>query len=650
MKRRYYLFVFIALLLGGGYVFTPSDQRPAFLNRLEHLAYDLRLQWASTAAAIDQQVVVVDIDQMSQQRKGRWPWSRAVTAQLIDTLRNDYQVSSVGLDLYFPAEANCSVEADTVLSTTLQQQRDSIVMAVKLQTQPQFHWVERHDALGTGVRLLHQNAAVDKLSVPVALDFSGNLKKFLVQQPVIGHISPIVDASDSKVRRLAALYRIQTQHFDTLSLAMWRQMLAADALWLDDTLEHWLDAPKLRLVIGDTPLPWAIPVNQRAEVLIPYHARVQTVSAADVLDKRLPSTSLQGKLILIGSSAKAQGDDLVATPLHPELPGVEIHAIMLNAMLAQMEGNAGRFKVQPYYEAYWQLAFMLVAGICVLGLRALGVKMLLLSSPLILSTWLWINYGLWSLGGVAVDILPVAALLLSMTLYIGIHDLLDINTRHQHIRKIFSYYLPATVVQRLANDRKGMDWLKPERREMTVLFADVQGFTVLAEALTPEDVATLTQQLFTRLTAVIHAHHGTVDKYMGDAVMAFWGAPLQDDAHALHAVQAAQAMQSAIADLNAHEFAHENYRIRMGIGINTGSMVVGNLGSEQRHAYTVMGGVVNVASAMQQLTRTLAHNILFGAETARQLPVSLYREVGEVATKKSPQKVRVFTVSDTAHQ
>jgi adenylate cyclase len=211
---------------------------------------------------------------------------------------------------------------------------------------------------------------------------------------------------------------------------------------------------------------------------------------------------------------------------------------------------------------------------------------------------------------------------------------------------MFGYYLPEPVVQRLAIERQGSDWLKPERREMTILFADIQGFTAMAEMLPPEVVANITKQLFTNLTGVIHEHQGTVDKYMGDAVMAFWGAPLLDDQHALHAAKAALAMQAVVSQLNTAVFSQQNINIHLGIGINTGVVVVGNLGSEQRHAYTVMGGAVNAASAIQQLTRHYPYDILAGEETASQLPASIQVDLGSAETRKLPHKLRVFAITD----
>ncbi len=638
----------IALIMGAVilHLFTPPSQRFAFLERLEYLAYDQRMQWFASPDTVDSQVVVVDIDQPSQDRKGQWPWPRNITADMISTLLEHYQVAGVGLDVYFPDEASCSPEADRVLAQVLQQYSTTIVMALKLTDQHQASRKIRGDVTGHGIVL----EGVDTLPSTAhywgnGVDYSGNLAKFITPATAIGHIIPVTDQADGKVRRLLPVYQFKGQYFDALSVSMWRQILAADSLRLDTSLDHWLDSPKLRLMLGGEPMGTLhIPVNQFGEVLIPYHAQVESVSAADVLDKYLDADSLKGKFVLIGSSAKAQGDDLVATPLKSELPGVEIHAVMLGAMLAQMDGESPRFKVQPQHEAILQVMLMFLVLLLLLVARHFGVRTMLLTGPLLLGVWVASNDWLWVTQNVALGILPLTEFILLLLLYLGISDLLEINSRHRHMRRMFGYYLPEAVVQRLAADRQGTDWLKPERREMTILFADVQGFTSMAEVLSPEAVTEITKQLFTSLTAVIHQHQGTVDKYMGDAVMAFWGAPLLDGQHALHAAQAALAMQIAVSKLNETVFKQQKIHIRLGIGINTGTVVVGNLGSEQRHAYTVMGGAVNAASAIQQLTRHYPYDILAGEDTARQLPASMQFDLGSAETRKLLHKIRIFAV------
>lgn len=626
------------------YVFTQPAYRPSILKRLEFIAYDLRMQFSTPPEVTDRRVVVVDIDDDSLKRVGRWPWSRDKFAQLVSNLKADYQVAEVGLDVFFADNVSHGQVADQQLAQAFQQY--SPVMALSLLTEEREVLVRSGDA-GNGVAVQGVDALLpDEVWWKTATGYVGNLAGFIQPGATTGHISPTRD-SDGKVRRLSPVFQLDKTFFDTLSLAVARQYFGANALYWDSTLDHWLDSPKLRLGAPDSLM--YMPVSLGGEVLIPYasqqkYTAYERVSAVQILEKQYPLHDLVGKFVLIGSSAAGQVDT-VATPLVAELPGVEVHATLLSALLGGILDQQQPFKIEPANEKWLQLGLLvLLTGLLLLA-RRFGVWGMLITAPLLLLGWVAANYLLWAEFNLAVGFLPPALLIVAVMAYTLIGDLLEINARHQHVRRMFSYYLPAVVVQRLANDHTGTDWLKAERRDMTVLFADVYGFTTMAESLSPEAVADITYQLFSSLTEVIHRHGGTVDKYMGDAVMAFWGAPLPDDAHALNAVKAAHDMQKAVSQLNSTVFVAQKISIRLGIGINTGTMVVGNLGSSLRHTYTVMGAVVNTASAIQQLTRRYQHDILLGEETASRLPGSMSIDLGSTEIKKLTHKIKIFALN-----
>lgn len=625
------------------YVLVPAAWRPAVLAHLELLAYDLRmataayLTYGNAGVVINPQVVVVDIDNQSLEKIGRWPWSRNTFATLINQLQQVYAVESIGLDVLF-ADETCQADADdTALIRALQAHLP--VMAVSFQSQ-EGATLLRSGQLGKGVQLLGIDANAPWWGT--AQGYIANLAKFLTENSITGHILPQRDL-DGKVRRLKLVYQWNGQFYDTLSLAMLRQRLQAQALSWQAKPTHWLDSQQLILRSADAGVELRIPANAAGEVLIPYtqyrdYSAYQRIPAYKVLQGD-QDIDLWGKYVLIGSSATGQ-TDIVASPLNPALPGVEVHASLLAALLSEQPV----FKVEPYYEAILQIIVLLLIAIALLWSRRFGIWAVLAAGPVLLLLWISTNVILWMQMNLAVAILPPILLSVCAVAYLVISDMLDIQARHQYIKRLFSYYLPAPVAQRLANDRRNQDWLKAERREMTVLFADIQGFTTLADAMQPEEVAAVTWELFSALTEVIHAHGGTVDKYMGDAVMAFWGAPLDDPHHAQHAIDAAQAMQNSVAHLNQTTFSRKNLSIHLGIGINTGIMVVGNLGSAQRHTYTVMGSEVNKASAIQQLTREQGYAILVGENTAAHLPRCASLDLGLLGSKKLPYKLRVFAV------
>ncbi len=627
--------------LVGGYVWIPSKWHPTVLTYLELFAYDLRM--ALTAyithgdkpVALNPQVVVIDIDNASLDKVGRWPWSRNTFATLVQRLRQDYQVDGIGLDVLF-ADETCEGETD---NSSLQQalQANLPVMAVSFQSQLT-ETLLRDGQLGAGVTL--EGVANVEPWWGQATGYVANLTQFLTPDAYTGHISPQRDV-DGKVRRLKPIYQWENAYYDTLALAIVRQRFQTKTLVWEQDLAHWFDSQRLRVQAPDTQL--SIPVNRAGEVLIPYtqyqdYSPYERISAYKILQQD-PDIDLWGKFVLIGSSATAQMD-IVASPLNPALPGVEVHASMLAALL----NPETHFKVEPYHASLLQtLLIMLITGL-LLWARQHSAWLVLVVGPLLLVAWLGGNVALWSQWHIALAILPPILLIVLVLGYLLISDFLDIQARHQHVRRLFSYYLPEPVAQRLASEQRNHDWLKAERREMTVMFADIQGFTTLADSMEPEAVAAITWELFTELTGVIHAHGGTVDKYMGDAVMAFWGAPLHDQAHAEHAVGAARAMQVAVQNMNAKIFNEKNLDIQLGIGINTGVMVVGNLGSSQRHTYTVMGAEVNKSSAIQQLTREQGYAILVGENTAAQLAQNVVIDLGLIGSKKLPYKIRVFAV------
>ncbi|MEB4592466.1 adenylate/guanylate cyclase domain-containing protein [Candidatus Thiothrix sp. Deng01] len=639
--------VFILLMLVA-YVFTQPVFRPSILKRLEYIAYDLRMQFSTSPEVNDPRVVVVDIDDDSMKRVERWPWSRDKFAQLIANLKLDYQVAEVGLDVMFVDQV-CNGQANDQRLIDIFHQYPP-VMALSLQTElkegePQ----SRSGEPGKGVDLQGIGGiSPEHAWWGQALGYVGNLADFLGSESAVGHISPNRDL-DGKVRRISPIFQWDGQFYDTLSMTVARQYFGASSLYWDNSLDNWLDSPKLRLGAPDSLM--YMPVSIYGDVLIPYSAgnrfsAYRRVSAADILEKKYPLDALADKFVLIGTSATGQADT-VATPLTTALPGVEVHAALLSALLGGILDQQQQFKIQPANEKWLQLgALVLLTALLWLAGRS-GVWGMLVAAPLLLMIWSGFNYLLWSKFNLAIGFLPPALLILAVMTYSIVADLLEINARHQHVRKMFSYYLPAVVVQRLANDRTGTDWLKAERRDMTVLFADVYGFTSMAESLDPEAVADITYQLFSSLTEVIHRHGGTVDKYMGDAVMAFWGAPLPDQHHALNTVKAADAMQKAVRQLNETVFVEKKISIRLGVGINSGTMVVGNLGSSLRHTYTVMGSVVNTASAIQQLTRRYQRDILLGEETASRLPDSMSIDLGFTEIKKLTHKIKIFALNSS---
>jgi adenylate cyclase len=241
-------------------------------------------------------------------------------------------------------------------------------------------------------------------------------------------------------------------------------------------------------------------------------------------------------------------------------------------------------------------------------------------------------------------VLPVAAtlvmILVLFTTNMAYGFFVEARSRRQ-ITGLFGQYVPAEVVEEMANDPENAS-MEGESREMTVLFTDVRGFTTISEGLDPKALSALMNEFLTPLTEVIYRHRGTIDKYMGDCIMAFWGAPLPDPDHAKNGILAGLEMQRTLRELQPH-FRSKNWpEIRIGVGLNTGRMSVGNMGSRIRLAYTVMGDAVNLASRLEGLTKEYGADIIVGEDTKNAFPDIVYREIDRVRVKGKDVAVAIF--------
>jgi adenylate cyclase len=258
-----------------------------------------------------------------------------------------------------------------------------------------------------------------------------------------------------------------------------------------------------------------------------------------------------------------------------------------------------------------------------------------------LATVLGIIFAGWQYANL---VLPMASLLLM----IGLIYLLNMSygffvesRGKRQLTGLFGQYVPPELVDEMAKNPEAIN-LQGESREMTVLFSDVRGFTQISEGLDPQQLTQMMNEFLTPMTQIIHSNRGTIDKYMGDAIMAFWGAPLRDKNHAQHALNAALAMNAAMKDISAKFMAKGWPEIRMGFGLNTGDMVVGNMGSSFRMAYTVMGDSVNLGSRIEGLTKNYGADIIVSEFVKAQTPDMIYRELDIVRVKGKDRPVSIF--------
>jgi adenylate cyclase len=362
-----------------------------------------------------------------------------------------------------------------------------------------------------------------------------------------------------------------------------------------------------------------LPTDQNGRVWVHFgpHDKARYISAKDVIERRTPPDTFTNKLVLIGTSAIGLLD-VKTTPIDAAMPGVEVHAQVLEAALTDS------LLVAPNFTIAVEIVGTLAAGVAIALLAPSATALtLFISALLAMTVFAATSWMLFSHYQILLDatfpLLATFSVYASLVLIGYFREQLD----RRRIRQAFSQYLSPSLVEQLASSPQKLV-LGGEKRNMTVLFSDVRGFTTISEAYKddPQGLTTLMNRFLTPLTNEIVEHRGTIDKYIGDAIMAFWNAPLEDPVHEINACRAALHMLERVDELNqlreqeAKASAQRFVPIRMGIGINTGPCAVGNMGSDLRFQYTVMGDSVNLASRLENQTKTYGVPIIIGSRTA----------------------------------
>ena len=651
----------VGLALGQtlGYLALPGWQR------LETLFYDTRLQ-LTAPGGVDQRLVIVDIDERSLAELGRWPWGRDRMAALLEQLYQRYQVRLVGFDVLFPeADASSGLPVlDQLLASSLMQQPGLRAAIEKLRPQldhdQRFAAVLQHFPAVLGLYFSDDERGVTSGALPppplplAALPpateitnwpgYAANLPRLQTAAGWAGHVNVLAD-EDGLIRRAPLLVAYAGHSYEALSLAMFRRLLGGVAVQpgvVEQSAYAALEWLQLPLPQGGIA---RLPVNQNVAALIPYRGAAGSfayVSAADILAGRLPAEALAGRVALVGTTAPGL-EDLRNTPVGIAYPGVEIHANLLAAMLD------GTLPVEPPFALGAEvLTLLLVALVGLFWLPRLSpVRAALLYFGL-LALLLGSNFWLWQSRLLA---LPLANPLLLLTLFFLLHNGWGyfVETRgRQRFTALFGQYVPPPLVAQMAADPDRYD-MAGRTAELTVLFADVRDFTRLAEQLPAADLAAWLNAYLGSMTTVVRDQLGTLDKYIGDALMAFWGAPIATPDHARQAVLAALAMQEALPALNADFAARGWPPVRIGIGLNTGPMVVGDLGSPLRKAYTVVGDAVNLAARLEGLAPRYGVGVVVGEATqaaVASLPGSAeclgWRELDRVRVKGREQALTIY--------
>jgi adenylate cyclase len=636
-----------------------------FIDRLENFSYDMRLN-LMMPRTIDERIVIVDLDERSLKEQGRWPWPRDKMAVLMDQLFDHYQINTLGFDVVF-AEKDESSGLKNLEWMQQQYLKDDANFAQALEkVKPRLDYDQlfansiknRKVVLGYYFQTSGSTIHVGQLPPDVFSDesfqnqvvgvieasgYGANLAVLQQNTLLAGHFNPDPDV-DGITRKIPVLIKYDNRYYEALSTAVARAYFQNAVMQAE--FEDYGSEEDYGGLEGFRLAGKRIPVDGRVAMLVPYRGlqgSFRYVSASDVLTGKASINSLKDKIVLLGTTAPGLMD-LRATPVQSNYAGVEVHANIISGIL---DNN---IKERPAYTQGAEFMLLLLAGLLLtFKLPKLSPLKATLLTVTMLAAMLGINFASWQYANL---VLPIASLLVMISLIYLLNMSYGFFVESRGKRQLtglFGQYVPPELVDEMAQNPEAIS-LKGESREMTVLFSDIRGFTTISEGLDPQQLTLLMNEFLTPLTKVIHEQRGTIDKYMGDAIMAFWGAPLRDKNHAQHALNAAIKMVAALKPLNV-KFAEKGWPpIKIGVGLNTGNMTVGNMGSSFRMAYTVMGDAVNLGSRIESLTKNYGVDIMVSEFTKAQTPDMIYRELDTVRVKGKDKPVTIFEPLGTAEQ
>jgi len=636
------------------------------LETLEAIIYDTRLK-LTMPRTVDTRIVILDIDEKSLQEKekggeGRWPWPRDRLALLLDKLFDRYGIAIVGFDVVF-AERDESSGIRVLERLGTRELRDVPQFQSTLsRIRPQLEYddIFARKMKGRAVVLGYTfssdapgQAPIKGLLPPPVFTaasfaanpirstswngFTANLEGLQKNAASAGHFNPYPDP-DGVTRRVPMLAEYNGAYYEPLSLAMVRVLLGAPELKAvvpDQTLApadypglEWLQVGSLR-----------VPVDDTASALVPYRGSkgsFRYYSIVDVLNDRVDISELKGKIVLVGTTAPGLLD-LRATPVDPVYPGVEVHANLIAGML---DGN---IKQRPPYVLGAEFTLLLVSGLAMaLLLPFLGPAISTLATVVVLGLVVGTNVAVFHYGHLVLPLASGLSMILMLFMLNMAYGFFIEARGMRQITGLFGQYVPPELVDEMARNPEQFN-MAPRAQELSVLFSDVRGFTTISEALTPEDLSQYINEYLTTMSlAIRERHRGTLDKYIGDAIMAFWGAPVADAEHARNAVLAALDMQKEAKSLNAKFKARNWPTFKIGIGVNSGVMRVGDMGSKIRKAYTVMGDAVNLGSRLEGITKQYGADIIIGEATKALISGFVCREIDRVRVKGKDEPVAIY--------
>lgn len=637
----------VTVLVALFYVYQPS-----WLKNLDLRLYDTVLRHGHTARPGDR-VVIVDLDEQSLHSLGQWPWPRYRMALLLKKLQQA-GVQAVGMDILFaepdrtsPAvlrrELKNDLAVDVEFTGLPEALRDNDrIFAATLADGPFvlgfFFDFEKKAAQAESVYVKDLNPASLARDQDVALPdllFSAPsllqpLENLAAAADASGFINTIRD-QDGVLRSTPVLMAYEGRIYANLGLSvLWV------ALGKPPCIVKYSAAGTESLRLGKV----TVPLDAQARVWLHYRGPARTFpyySAADILADRVPAAELAGRIVLIGTTAVGL-HDLRTTPFDSEFPGVEAHATLIDTILA------GDYIRAPGWLPGLEFCLSIGAGVvttlllCTLGARFILPVILLFALLCSFSSfWVFSRYHFFFS-----PLFPILSTVLNFSL-LSFLKFLRSDKDKRFLRKAFGKYVSGPVVDRIVAAPERLS-LEGEEREVSILFSDIRGFTSISEQLAPARLSALLKSYLTPMTRIIILESGTLDKFIGDAVMAFWNAPVEIEHHRQRAVSAGLGMLAALPALNERFRDDYGLTLEIGIGIHAGRVSVGNMGSEDLFDYTVIGDNVNLASRLEGLTKFYGLPLIV-SDALAEVFVAGYsiQEIDLVKVKGREEPVTLYT-------
>ena len=665
--------IYLTLLIVFIFIFI----EPSFLEIVELKTLDLRFKSRGTMKPHDAVVLAV-IDEKSLNEEGRWPWPRSKIARLIDYLSND-GAKVIGFDVgflepdkntnlklinqfqqkfeslhlkdskirEFIEESKRRADNDLILANAIKKSHSKIVLGhFFYMNQAALNYrIEQKD-----IERQLQRIKNSKYPITMYEEQGMQIDPFIAEyiayipEANIDILSQAADSSgyfnmvpdkDGVVRWMPLVFKCGRDIYAPLSI---------QSVW------HYLDQPQLIVEVAkDYGLQGIrmgerlIPTAEDGKMLINYLGPKKTFphySLCDILQGNIPQGTFKDKIVMVGATAIAIYD-IRNTPLSSsgEYPGLEIHATVINNIITN------NFLKKPKWTTIFDALAIIIIGLFTgMVVRRVGaLKGILFSSALfilyiLITYWLFMYWGIW-----VTIIYPLIALVL-VYISLTVYRYLSEERERKKIKGAFTHYLSSSVVNELLKHPEKLK-LGGDRKDLSVLFSDIRGFTTIAEVLTPEEVVHLLNEYLTVMTDIVIKNNGLLDKYMGDAIMALYGAPLDLPDHPSRACHSALEMMTELEKLNQKWVAEGKHPIDIGIGINTGPMIVGNMGSVERFDFTAMGDSVNLGSRLEGVNKSYKTNIIISEFTFERVKNDFTcMELDSVRVKGKKRPVKIYSL------